>query len=76
MGLAPRQELMLRKLSINNGWSNREQIKIIRLARTIAVLKNKTEITEQHIWESIKLHGWKSLKTVSKRYREASIDFS
>jgi magnesium chelatase family protein len=44
----------LNNLSSKN-WSNRAQVKVIRLARTIADLDGE-EVEERHIWEAVKLH--------------------
>jgi magnesium chelatase family protein len=46
----------LYKLSSKYSWSNRTQIKIIRLARTIADLNDSHHVKEQHIWEAVKLN--------------------
>ncbi|WP_201714381.1 magnesium chelatase subunit ChlI family protein [Rossellomorea arthrocnemi] len=32
------------------------QVKVIRLARTIADLDDSVKVTEQHMWEAVKLH--------------------
>lgn len=50
------QQTMLQQLSIKNNWSNRTQIKIIRLARTISDLQQNSAITDQSISEAIKLN--------------------
>ncbi|MGG1679364.1 hypothetical protein ACIFOT_27115 [Neobacillus sp. NRS-1170] len=46
-----------KELSFNNGFSNRTQIKIIRLARTISDLHGNSRITDLSIWEGVKLNG-------------------
>ena len=46
---------MIRQVSSKQGWSNRVQIKIIRLARTISDLAGSEEITEDAIWKAITL---------------------
>ncbi|TMU83434.1 ATP-binding protein [Bacillus sp. BHET2] len=46
----------IHKLSSKQHWSNRMQIKVVRLARTIADLDQSEKVTEQHIWEAVKLH--------------------
>src|SRR5207253_948998 len=54
--LSEQQQGFLQKLANKHGWSNRAQLKIIRLTRTIADLQQRTEVSEQHIWEALKLH--------------------
>jgi magnesium chelatase family protein len=49
------QQRMLQQRSSQQQWSNRVQIKIIRLARTIADLKGEKEITDEAIWEAMTL---------------------
>lgn len=46
----------LHKLSSKQHWSNRMQVKVLRLARTIADLDDSAKVTEQHMWEAVKLH--------------------
>ena len=53
--LTQKQQRILQQLSGKKNWSNRTQIKIIRLARTISDLEGKTAITDQSIWEAAKL---------------------
>lgn len=60
--LTDQQWRLLQQLANQQGWSNRAQIKIIRLARTIADLQQSPLITQQHIWEAKKLHKWTSAK--------------
>lgn len=47
----------LQELSFKCNWSNRVQLKIIRLARTIADLKKTDKITDTHLYEAIKLRA-------------------
>ncbi len=54
--LTNEQQRSLQQVSIKKNWSNRTYIKIIRLARTIADLHGVREITDQSIWEAIKLN--------------------
>ncbi len=53
--LTKEQQTTIHQLSAKKNWSNRTQIKIIRLARTISDLEGQTAITDQSIWEAIKL---------------------
>jgi magnesium chelatase family protein len=53
--LSGSQQRMLQQRSSQQQWSNRVQIKIIRLARTIADLKGEKEITDEAIWEAMTL---------------------
>ncbi|WML24818.1 YifB family Mg chelatase-like AAA ATPase [Neobacillus sp. OS1-33] len=54
--LTDTQHSTLQRLAIKNSWSNRTQIKIIRLARTISDLQASPTITDQSIWEAIELN--------------------
>jgi magnesium chelatase family protein len=54
--LSRTQQTLLQELSIKKNWSNRTQIKIIRLARTIADLQGSPAITGQNIQEAIHLN--------------------
>ncbi|WP_433745179.1 YifB family Mg chelatase-like AAA ATPase [Falsibacillus pallidus] len=47
----------LHTLSSKKDWSNRTQVKIIRLARTIADLDATDNITEKHLFEAMKYHS-------------------
>ena len=46
---------MIRQVSAKQQWSNRVQIKIIRLARTISDLAGSRDITDESIWKAITL---------------------
>jgi magnesium chelatase family protein len=46
----------LNNLSLKRNWSNRAQVKVVRLARIIADLAGFEEVEERHIWEAVKLH--------------------
>ncbi|WP_175640191.1 YifB family Mg chelatase-like AAA ATPase [Metabacillus schmidteae] len=46
---------MIRQVSTKQQWSNRVQLKIIRLARTISDLEGSLEITDESIWKAITL---------------------
>jgi magnesium chelatase family protein len=56
----------VQNLAFRHNWSNRTQIKIIRLARTIADLQQKKEVSEQNIWDAVKLHGLSNDKHLKK----------
>jgi magnesium chelatase family protein len=64
--LTQTQQRFLQKLAFKYGWSNRAQIKIFRLARTIADLERSQEITEQHLWGALKLHSLSAAKRDQK----------
>lgn len=49
------QQKVIHQLASRHNWSNRTQIKIIRMARTISDLEGKTSITDQSIWEAVNL---------------------
>lgn len=46
---------MITQVTSKQRWSNRVQIKIIRLARTISDLADGTHITDESIWKAITL---------------------
>jgi magnesium chelatase family protein len=54
--LTAEQQRNLQQLAIKENWSNRTQIKIIRLARTIADLQASTSISDESIWQASKLN--------------------
>ncbi|MEH6905683.1 YifB family Mg chelatase-like AAA ATPase [Neobacillus drentensis] len=54
--LSNTQHSTLQRLAIKKSWSNRTQIKIIRLARTISDLQASPTITDQSIWEAIEFN--------------------
>jgi magnesium chelatase family protein len=49
------QQKMLMNVASKQNWSNRVQIKIIRLARTISDLAGEYQITDTSIWEAMTL---------------------
>ncbi|WP_153127254.1 YifB family Mg chelatase-like AAA ATPase [Peribacillus tepidiphilus] len=53
--LTDRQKNMLSQVSAKQQWSNRVQIKIVRLARTISDLKQEHVISDESIWEAMTL---------------------
>ncbi|PLR77824.1 magnesium chelatase [Bacillus sp. V3-13] len=59
--LTAEQQRILHQLSTKKNWSNRSQIKIIRLARTISDLHGSIQISDQSIWEAIKLNSQSAL---------------
>ncbi|MCM3763918.1 YifB family Mg chelatase-like AAA ATPase [Neobacillus niacini] len=56
--LSSNQQTMLTNVAAKQNWSNRVQIKIIRLARTISDLAGETMITDTAIWEAMTLRRW------------------
>jgi magnesium chelatase family protein len=56
---------MLTNVAVKQNWSNRVQIKIIRLARTISDLAGESEIKDQAIWEAMTLRRSGVSKTQS-----------
>lgn len=50
----------LQETSSKHNWSTRTQIKIIRIARTIADLQHSSKITDQNIIDAIKLRPQKN----------------
>ncbi|PGY11815.1 YifB family Mg chelatase-like AAA ATPase [Bacillus sp. AFS031507] len=54
--LTDTQQSTLQRLAIKKSWSNRTQIKIIRIARTISDLQASPAITDQSIWEAVQLN--------------------
>lgn len=53
--LTQEQQNTIHQLASKNNWSNRTQIKIIRLARTISDLEGNPLITDQSLWEAVNL---------------------
>lgn len=53
--LKEHQMKMIRQISTERQWSNRVQIKIIRLARTISDLEGSRDMTDESIWQAITL---------------------
>jgi magnesium chelatase family protein len=56
------QKSMITKVAAKQNWSNRFQIKTIRLARTISDLAGEDRITDTSIWEAMTLRRWGQLK--------------
>jgi magnesium chelatase family protein len=56
--LMNQQHQMIMNVAAKQNWSNRVQIKIIRLARTISDLAGEEAITDAAIWEAMKLRRW------------------
>jgi magnesium chelatase family protein len=56
---------MLTNVAVKQNWSNRVQIKIIRLARTISDLAGENKITDNAIWEAMSLRRSGSSKQQS-----------
>ncbi|XJZ26982.1 YifB family Mg chelatase-like AAA ATPase [Bacillota bacterium Lsc_1132] len=56
------QLILMQQLSQKQGLSNRAQIKIFWLARTIADLQQNDNITDQNLWEAMKLHSLHLIK--------------
>lgn len=54
--LSSTQHQQILQLSSKQNLSNRAQVKLIRLARTLADLDQSKEISDQHIWSAFKLH--------------------
>jgi len=53
--LSDKIKQLIQQMTLKKKWSNRVQIKIIRLARTIADLREEPQITEEALWEAIVL---------------------
>lgn len=60
--LTAEQKMMINKIAAKQNWSNRVQIKIIRLARTISDLAGESAITDTSIWEAMTLRRWGNFK--------------
>ncbi|RIW34320.1 ATP-binding protein [Bacillus salacetis] len=56
--LSNEQRQLLTRVSSKQNWSNRVQIKIIRLARTISDLAGEEQLSDGAIWEAMKLRRW------------------
>ena len=61
--LKEQQMNMIRQMSSKQQWSNRVQIKIIRLARTISDLDGSQDITDASIWKAITLRREQTYKS-------------
>lgn len=59
------QKKMVTQVSAKQNWSNRVQIKIIRLARTISDLAGELNITDSALSEAFTLRKWDSSKVQS-----------
>lgn len=53
--LTDSQRKMIAQVAFKQRWSNRVQIKIIRLARTIADLAGDPHITDESVWKALQL---------------------
>ncbi|MGU4650898.1 hypothetical protein MAY67_25475, partial [Escherichia coli] len=53
--LTDKQQRIITQEASKNLWSNRVQIKIFRLARTIADLAGERQITDESVWQAIQL---------------------
>ncbi|MFV2047080.1 YifB family Mg chelatase-like AAA ATPase [Metabacillus litoralis] len=53
--LTDKQQKIIMQEATKNLWSNRVQIKIFRLARTIADLAGERQITDESVWKAIQL---------------------
>lgn len=51
--VSPKQMQLLEKCAQKQVWSNRVQVKILRLARTIADLNEEELVTEEALWEAM-----------------------
>jgi magnesium chelatase family protein len=68
--LTNEQKRTLHQFSAKQNWSNRTQLKIIRLARTISDLQVNVQISDQSIWEAVKLNKKTIVKGRSERVME------
>lgn len=55
--LTPMQERMISQVAAKQLWSNRVQIKVMRLARTISDLSGEASVTDESIWKAIQLRS-------------------
>lgn len=60
------QQRTLQQFSAKKNWSNRTEIKIVRLARTISDLKGSAHISDECIWEAVKLNNRPEAKSRSE----------
>lgn len=67
--LTMEQQRMLTKITAKQNWSNRVQVKIIRLARTISDLAGEKEITDGALWEAFRLRRWSIQKQQSMAWQ-------
>jgi magnesium chelatase family protein len=66
--LTSQQQKTLQQFSIKKSWSNRTQIKVIRLARTISDLQGSVAFTDQSIWEAVRLNSRQN-----ERFRKGNV---
>ena len=57
----------LQKVAMKQNWSNRVQVKILRLARTISDLEGEVSVTEESLREAMVLCGEKGPVSMRKR---------
>jgi magnesium chelatase family protein len=62
-------KLLITQMTMKKKWSNRVQIKILRLARTISDLKGEEQITEESLWEAMSLSRAQDDQRVGVRKR-------
>ncbi|MGM0777913.1 MAG: YifB family Mg chelatase-like AAA ATPase [Bacillota bacterium] len=63
--LSPDHYRTLQQFSNKKNWSNRTQIKVIRLARTISDLEGSIGITDRSMWKAVKLNSLVERKAVT-----------
>ncbi|MFT8323410.1 MAG: YifB family Mg chelatase-like AAA ATPase [Bacillus sp. (in: firmicutes)] len=65
--LSEKIKLMIRQMAMKKKWSNRVQVKILRIARTISDLKEEQEISEEALWEAMSLSRSKDEQIMEKK---------
>jgi magnesium chelatase family protein len=61
--LTVEQQRTILQFSTRKNWSNRTEIKVIRLARTISDLKGSKQISNESLWEAVKLNNRSAVKS-------------
>jgi magnesium chelatase family protein len=61
--LTVEQQRTILQFSTRKNWSNRTEIKVIRLARTISDLKGSKQISDESLWEAVKLNNRSAVKS-------------
>ncbi|WP_445505514.1 ATP-binding protein [Niallia sp. 03091] len=58
---------MIKQMTLKKKWSNRVQIKIIRIVRTISDLKGEQQLSEETLWESMSLSRTQDEQLIKRR---------
>jgi len=65
--LSKKQKSFLQRRASKQNWSNRVQMKMIRLARTISDIKGEEGVSDEALWEAMTLRRTTQLKEEQKK---------